>query len=248
MYQVLRAKVIILLDTCYIFAHNELMTYKTKEKSFFETAVEKEKEEIEQLEKKGAKKVLKWYDFGASSFRAELKRHPAQYFFLFVTTFLGSVITSSIALLGLSGNLLTFFVPHQAPKTTAVKAVQISGKEAENNKFDPLLLASKLRKQDTDFEIIDIRNFTDYKNGHILHAKSIPVYDTPLVTKSGDLNPEAIKNAFKTYLGTDKTLIIYAQNAYSTLPSDISSLLTSDAKTVKALAVGWEEWLHLQTK
>ena len=62
------------------------MTYKTKEKSFFEKTIEEEivkpvqetKEDLQELEKKGAKKVLKWYDFGAASLRDEIKRRPAQ--------------------------------------------------------------------------------------------------------------------------------------------------------------------------
>lgn len=228
------------------------MTYKSNEKSFFESAVEKPvqevKEEFENLEKKGAKKVLKWYDFGASSFRAELKKHPAQYFFLFITTFLGSVITSAVALLGLSGNLLSLVMPQQAPKTTSVKAVMISNKEAENIKFDPLLLASKLRKNESDFEIIDIRNANDFKSGHIITAKNLPVYDTPIVNKSGDLDAETVKKAFEIYLKSDKFLIIYAQNAYSTIPNDVANILSSGSKKVKVLAIGWEEWLHLEGK
>lgn len=232
------------------------MIYKTKDKSFFDTNIEEEvkntvqdaKEELEDLQKKGTKKVLKWYDFGASSLRTEIKKRPAQYFFLFITTFLGSVITSSIALFGFSGNILSQFVaPQSAPKVVAVQGVAIPS-EVVIQKFDPLLLASKLRKRDNDFDLIDIRSVADFKRGHILNAVSVPVYDTVLVTKSGDLDSEMVKKAFKDYLGTDKLLIIYAQNSYSTLPADVASLLNSVTKKVKPLAVGWEEWLHLQEK
>lgn len=113
------------------------------------------------------------------------------------------------------------------------------------SKFDPLLLASKLRKKETDFELVDIRSTADFNRGHIEGAVSIPVYSTEMVGKSGDVDVIRIKEAFEKYVATDKFLIIYAQNAYSTIPSDIAAILSTGKKEVKALAVGWEEWLHL---
>lgn len=226
------------------------MTYKTKEKSFFEKTIEEEiikpaqetKEDLKDLEKKGAKKVLKWYDFGASSLRDEIKRRPAQYFFLFITSFIGSALTTGAALIIFSGNLIAQFVPKPVQKVESSQTVKVP---VSASKYDPLLLASKLRKNKTDFELVDIRSTADYNRGHISGAVSIPVYTTALVGKSGDLDEVGIKEAFKKLVNTDKFLIIYAQNAYSTIPSDIAAILGSDAKEVKALAVGWEEWLHL---
>lgn len=226
------------------------MTYKTKEKSFFEKTIEEEivkpvqetKEDLQELEKKGAKKVLKWYDFGASSLRDEIKRRPAQYFFLFITSFIGSALTTGAALIIFSGNLIAQFVPKPVPKVESSQTVKAP---MNISKYDPLLLASKLRKNETDFELVDIRSASDYSRGHILGAVSLPVYSTGMVGNSGDLDTEGIKEAFKKYMVTDKFLIIYAQNAYSTIPSDIAAILSTDKKKVKALAVGWEEWLHL---
>ncbi len=215
------------------------MTYKSSEKSFFESVKEKEKE----VEEVGTKKALKWYDFGSSKLRAEIKRRPAQYFFLFISTFFGSVVTSSVALFIFSGNIIAQFT---APKTTAkVEAVQTTNKQAESQKYDPLLLSSKIAKQEKDYELVDIRGVSDFLSGHIKGSVNVPVYGTSLVTKSGELDPEAVKITFKNYLKTDKVLIIYAQNAYSTIPQDLVSLLSSDSKKVKALAVGWDEWKHL---
>ncbi len=225
------------------------MTRKDEGSFFFENTLEKEKEELQKLEKKGAKKVLRWYDFGASKLRDEIKKHPAQYFFLFISTFLGSVVTSSLAFLGFTGNLLTLFVPKSStPKVQAVQELQISQKSVESNKYDPLLLASKLRKNEADIEIVDIRSGAEFQKGHILHAQNVPVYDTALITKTGGVDQEGIKKAFKDFMGTPKLLIVYAHSSYSTLPSDIAAILNSDAKKVKALAVGWEEWLQLQGK
>lgn len=231
------------------------MTYKTNEKSFFEKTIENEivkpvqetKEELEVLEKKGARKVLKWYDFGASSLRDEIKRRPAQYFFLFITSFIGSALTTGAALIIFSGNLVAQFMPKPAPQ---VRSAQVTGVPVtiKVQKYDPLLLASKLRKRETDFELIDIRSASDFNKGHILNAVSLPVYSTGMVTKEGDLDSETIKKAFKEYINTDKFLIIYAQNAYSTIPLDVAALLGTGEKKVKALAVGWDEWVHLQTK
>jgi len=220
------------------------MTYKTKEKSFFEAVVAKEKEEIHEIEEKSAKKVLKWYDFGASKLRLEIKRHPAQYFFLFISTFLGSVITSSFALFGGAGNVLAIFINPKIPTTTTVKSAQV--KVVPTQKYDHLLLASKLRKQDKDFVLIDIRNEKDFKAAHILTAQNVPVYNTAIITKDGDLDAEALQIAFKPYMLDNKLIIVYGQNAYSTLPQDIATLLSLSGKKVKALAVGWEEWLHLE--
>lgn len=225
------------------------MTFKKDERSFFfREAIEKEKDELKDLEEKGTKKALKLYDFGASKLRDEIKKHPAQYFFLFISTFMGSVITSSIALLGFSGNLLTFIQPHPSHQVEAVRVTGVPQKIVEAEKYDPLLLASKLRKQETNFELIDIRTEAEFKKGHILRAENIPVYESNMVTKSGDLDAQAIQKAFEGYLRTDKLLIIYAQNSYSTVPTDIAALLNNGSKKAKALAVGWDEWLHLQGK
>jgi len=226
------------------------MTYKTKEKSFFEKTIEDEivrpvqetKEDLQELEKKGAKKVLKWYDFGASSLRDEIKRRPAQYFFLFITSFIGSALTTGAALVIFSGNLIAQFVPKPVQKVESSQTVKTT---VSVPKYDPLLLASKLRKNETDFELVDIRSAADFNRGHILGAVSLPVYSTEMVSKSGDVEEASIKEVFKKYETTDKFLIIYAQNAYSTIPSDIAAILSTDKKKVKALAVGWEEWLHL---
>jgi rhodanese-related sulfurtransferase len=226
------------------------MTYKTKEKSFFEKTIEEEivkpvqetKEDLQELEKKGAKKVLKWYDFGASSLRDEIKRRPAQYFFLFVTSFIGSALTTGAALIIFSGNLIAQFVPKPVQKVESSQTVKTP---VEVSKYDPLLLASKLKKNESDFELVDVRSASDFGHGHIINAINIPVYSTDMVGKSGDLNRDSIKKAFEKFVKTDKFLIIYAQNAYSTIPSDIAAILGTGDKKVKALAVGWEEWLHL---
>ncbi len=226
------------------------MTYKTKEKSFFEKTIEEEivkpvqetKEDLQELEKKGAKKVLKWYDFGASSLRDEIKRRPAQYFFLFITSFIGSALTTGAALIIFSGNLIAQFVPKPVQKVESSQTVKVP---VAATKYDPLLLASKLRKNETDFELVDVRSSEEFNRGHIMGAVSLPVYSTEMVGKSGDVDVASIKEAFKKYTTTDKFLIIYAQNAYATIPSDIAAILSTGKKEVKALAVGWEEWQHL---
>lgn len=223
------------------------MIKKDEGSFFFDNTLEKEKEEFQKLEKKGAKKVLRWYDFGASKLREEIKKHPAQYFFLFISTFLGSVITSSLALLGFTGNLFTLFVPKSTtPKVQAVEELQITQKSVESNKYDPLLLASKLRKNEADFEIVDVRSKADFQKGHILSATNVPIYDTNLITSTGGVDKEGVKNAFKDYISSPKLLIVYAHSSYSTIPTDIVGILNSETKKVKALAVGWEEWLQLQ--
>ena len=226
------------------------MTYKTKEKSFFEKTIEEEiikpaqetREDLQELEKKVAKKVLKWYDFGASSLRDEIKRRPAQYFFLFITSFIGSALTTGAALIIFSGNLIAQFVPKPVQKVESSQTVKVP---VAAPKFDPLLLAAKIKKNEADFELVDIRSTADFNKGHIEGAMSIPVYSTEMVGKSGDVDVVSIKEAFEKYVATDKFLIIYAQNAYSTIPSDIAAILSAGKKEVKALAVGWEEWLHL---
>ncbi len=227
------------------------MTYKSKDKSFFEDVFEKPvqetQEEIKSLEKKGTKKFLKLYDFGTSKLRDEIKRKPAQYFFLFLTSFLGSAITTGAALFMFSGNLVAQFIPKPDSQVKGVQ-VSVSKKVVPVDKYDPLLLASKLKKKEVDFEIIDIRTVSEYLSGHITGAINVPVYGTDIVNSEGDIDKDSLRLVFKQYLLTDKLLIIYAQNSYSTLPSEIASLFTSPNKRVKALAVGWEEWLHLNSK
>lgn len=220
------------------------MSFKKDDKSFFE----KEKEELEKLEKKGGKKFLKFYDFGASSLRAEIKRRPAQYFFLFISTFLGSVITSSIALFGFSSNIIAQFASEKMPEKVAGVQITPTPSIVEAIKFDHMLLASKLRSGDEGYEIVDIRTKKEYDKGHIVTSKNLPVYESDILTEEGDIDAKALFQAFEEYLSTDKTLIIYAQNAYSPLPEEIAKLLNSGSKSVKALAVGFEEWEFLNSK
>lgn len=223
------------------------MTYKSSEKSFFEEKVEDAKEDLEKLEKKGARKALKLYDFGSSKLRAEMKAHPAQYFFLFISTFFGSVVTSSVALFIFSGNLLAqFSVPAPQPKLVAVASM--TTQKVAHTKYDPLLLADKLKKNESDFELIDIRSEAEYAKGHILTAVNIPIYGTDAINKKGDLDSATIKKLFADLVDKDKVVIIYAQNSYASLPLDIVTLLTPKSHNMKVLAVGWEEWLHLQGK
>ncbi len=227
------------------------MTYKSNEKSFFEEILEKPvaetKEGFDELEKKGKKKFLKLYDFGASKLRDEIKRKPGQYFFLFLTSFLGSVLTTTAGLIMFSGNLVAQFAPKQEQRVQGAQTQEVK-KVVKVDEYDPLLLASKLRKGEVDFEIVDIRPMSEYLAGHIKGAINIPVYGSEIVNKDGDIDQDALKLAFKQYLLTDKLMIVYAQNSYSTIPGEIASLFSSPAKRVKALAVGWEEWSHLNSK
>jgi hypothetical protein len=69
-----------------------------------------------------------------------------------------------------------------------------------------------------------------------------------MVTKSGDLDVDAVKAAFSNYIGTTKVMVIYAQNSYSTLTNDVAAVVANGDKEAKALAVGWEEWRILHVK
>lgn len=228
------------------------MTYKSKDKSFFDEIYKKEikepleerKEDLHELEKKGKRKFLKFYDFGTSKLRDEIKRKPAQYFFLFLTSFLGSVITSSVALFIFTGNVVTQFVP-KANQEVMSAQTQNSAKVIRVQKYDPLLLASKLRKGEKDFTLIDIRSREDYIKGHIITAVNLPIFGTELVDKNGNLNEGEVKKLMAQYLDGDRLVVIYGQNSYSTIPSDIAALLVERFPNVKALAVGWEEWAYL---
>lgn len=228
------------------------MSYKSKDKSFFDDIcqneikehVEDAKEDLARLEKKGTKKFLKLYDFGASKLRDEIKRKPAQYFFLFLTSFLGSVITSSVALFIFTGNLIVKFVPSTQPAVESAATVNID-KVKPIEKFDPLLLAGKLRRGDHDFILIDIRSKEDFLKGHIITAVNLPVYGTPLLDKNGNLNEEEVKKLMAQYLEAKKLVIIYGQNSYSSIPADIATLLVDRFPNIKPLAIGWEEWVHI---
>lgn len=219
------------------------MTYKSNEKSFFY----KEREELENIEKKGTKKALKLYDFGASKLRSEIKKHPAQYFFLFISTFLGSVITSSIALFGFSGTIIAqFAAPHLVVRPTEAPKVASAQKVVETEKFDHLLLAQKLRKNESEMVIVDIRSKKDYNAGHIVTSINIPVYGSVLINEEGNLDADSLLASFKEKIKVDSLIIIYGPNSYSSLPSDVATILTVAGKKAKPLAVGWEEWEHLE--
>lgn len=228
------------------------MSYKSKDKSFFDEiypeklkeAVEEKREDLEELEKKGKKKFLKFYDFGTSKLRDEIRRRPAQYFFLFLTSFLGSVITSSVALFIFTGNLITQFVPKPEGQVMSAKT-QEAKQTFKVEKYDPLLLASKLRKGDRDFTLIDIRSKEDFDAGHIVTAINLPIFGTELLTSNGDINEAEVKKAMAKYLEDHNLVIIYGQNSYSTIPSDIAKLLGERFPNIKPLAIGFEEWAYL---
>lgn len=210
------------------------------EKSFFE----REKEEIALLEKRGARKFLRFYDFGTSSLRAEIKKHPGHFFFLFITSFLGSVITSGVALFGFSSTIIAQFAAPKLQARADPPAQVASPKVVSTERFDHLLLASKLRKGEEDFLIIDVRSQKEYDAGHIVTAKNIPIYETEMITDKGDLDTEKVLGSFEG-IEKDKLIILYGQNSYATIPSDTAFLLEKAGKSAKALAIGWEEWEHL---
>lgn len=227
------------------------MTYKSKDKSFFDEIykdqikdhVDDVKEDLAKIEKKGTKKFLRLYDFGTSKLRDEIRRKPAQYFFLFLTSFLGSIITSSVALFIFTGNVVTQFVPK--PEKAVESATTVAKKAVEVQKYDPLVLAGQLKKRATDFTLVDIRAREDFIKGHIISAVNLPIYGTSLIDKNGNIDQVEVKKLMAQFLEGDKLVIIYGQNSYSTIPTEIASLLVERFPNVKPLAVGWEEWVYL---
>lgn len=208
----------------------------------FEKSLEREKKQFQELEKEGTKQVLKWYDFGMISLRREIKAHPAQYFFLFITSFLGSVITSAFGLYGFSVNLNSKISPPVLGATSSAKTQQV---QKEDNvlvsKFDASLLLSKIKAKDKNYALIDIRSKKDFQNGHIKGAINIPVYGTALVSQNGDLDEVGINKAFRDVNKTN-LVIVYAQNEFDSVPQAISQMLSKSKQTVKPLSVGWSEW------
>lgn len=231
------------LDMFFGFDHNGYVSLRDGEKSFFE----KEREELEKLEQQGAKRALKLYDFGVASLRAEIKKHPAQYFFLFLVSFLGSVITSSVALFGFSGTIIAQFASPQLQAKAEQPAAVSKPKVVETEKYDHQLLASKLTEGEDDFVIVDTRVKEEYDKGHIVTAINIPVYESEMVTKEGNLDGELVAKAFARVRESEKVIIIYGPNGYATLPGDIAALLNKEGVSAKPLAVGWEEWEHLHS-
>lgn len=210
--------------------------------SFFE----KEREELEKIEQKHATRVLKWYDFGTSKLREEIKRRPAQYFFLFITSFLGSVITSAVALFGFSSNILALIAVKNIPTPTPAAQVASAQKVVETEKYDHLLLAQNLKAKKDEVVIIDIRGVKEYNDGHIVTAVNLPIYGSVMVNSEGNLDSEAILSRFKEKVTSDKLIVIYGPNSYASLPSDVAAILNNSGKKAKPLAVGWEEWYELQ--
>lgn len=223
------------------------MTYKSRDKSFFDEIYKDIKEPLEEkaeeIEEKGKKKFLRFYDFGTSKLRSEIKRRPAQYFFLFLTSFLGSVITSSVALFIFTGNLITQFVSKTEPQVMSAETKVI--KTAELEKYDPLLLASKLKKGDKDIIVVDIRSKEDYEKGHIVTAVNLPVFGTGLMSESGNLDEARIEKAISEITKEGQIIILYGQNAYSTTPTAIAQLLIDQYPDIKPLAIGFDEWVFL---
>lgn len=106
--------------------------------------------------------------------------------------------------------------------------------------IDPVMLLQKIKQQDNDFVLIDIRSSKEFNLGHIVGAINIPAYVKP----QDNIKSRAKDHEFisKFYNYKSKHIIIYSYWQDSQITSDVISLLLKNGYSVKKLSVSWYEF------
>jgi rhodanese-related sulfurtransferase len=93
--------------------------------------------------------------------------------------------------------------------------------------------------------IFDIRPYERYKAAHIIDARHLKVQIDP---QSGEiLNKDEILKSVNTMRNRNDSILIYGENEYSLLTSQVAALLSENGVNVKLLSVGWNEFRHFST-
>lgn len=204
-------------------------------------------ESLQELKKEGKFFILHWFDFIMLSFRKELKQKPKEFLLLFTLGVIISIAFFSFLIYGfMYGISVNLSLPTFSAPNFAQFQILSSGRNNPGKVFDPVLLISKIKKNDTDYVLIDVRGKDEYEKGHITTSISIPVFGTDMLQSDGSVDSRKIKNAFKGR--TDKKIVIlYGHTAYSSFPHQVAEVLDKSGKKVKVLGIGWNEWAHFKS-
>lgn len=108
--------------------------------------------------------------------------------------------------------------------------------------FDPLDIASVIKKKKSTVIFLDIRSADEYKKEHIKQALSLPVYKI----KNGNI--EYVDIATLSFKGIDssKLIVIYGPSSSFQKQQTLLSELKKKGYAAQLLAVGWNELRHFQ--
>ena len=90
--------------------------------------------------------------------------------------------------------------------------------------------------------LVDVRPRDRYDEKHIIDAQHLEV---AVDEKTGAIkNTKEIGRKLKEMASQGETVIIYGENAYSHIPSDVASIGVQAGVKMKLLEVGWNEFRH----
>jgi len=203
-------------------------------------------ESLQELKKEGKFFLLHWYDFIMLSVRQVLKQKPKEFFLLFFIALFGTIgITSFFIYSLINGIDIRFSMPTLSAPNFAQFQILGNGDTSSLRKFDPVVLAGKIKKGDSDYVLIDLRSQEEYDDGHITSAISVPVYGTELLKTDGTIDAGMVKEAFRGKLDK-KIAVLYGHSAYSSFPYEVAAVLDRGGRKVKVLGLGWNEWAHFK--
>lgn len=197
------------------------------------------------LKKEGRHFLFSVFDFVFLNMRSKYKKSPLEFFVLFIGGFVLSVLISAFILLVLFQKIdVNISVP--AYSFGAPSFLSFSGNSSRvlASKMDPVVLLGMIKKNSSDYVLIDVRSANEFNQGHIKTAISIPVYGTKFLRADGSIDKKGLKEAFAKSIKNKKQIVLYGQSQYSAYPEVIIKALK--LKNAQVLSVGWNEWMHFK--
>lgn len=204
-----------------------------------------QKEISKLLKKKKHILTLHSFDFSAYQMREAILKNPLDFANIFLASLIITIVISTLCLLLVFNKIeLGFSAPSFSLFTPGTVTFRGSSSKVIS-RFDPFALATLIKKNDHGYTLVDVRSKEVFENAHIKTAVSVPVFNTSIIQKDGSVNARMVNRAFSNIMKTDKIIILYGDSAYSQYPLDVASVLGNER--VKVLAVGFNEWAHLQS-
>lgn len=209
--------------------------------------VEKPIHSFQDLKKEEKHHILSIYDFLTHSLRIELKKRPWEFVIIFFVVLILTSILSGILISIITGGVnIRFSTPRLAFSNLSLPnlaGAEISTGGRSIRTIDPIILLEKIKKDEDDYLLIDIRSNKDYEIGHIKTAVNMPVYGTSLIKKDGSLDKGVIRRNISDNFPNKKMVIVYGDSSYSVLSQEVADAIGGNGY---ALGIGWNEWRHFK--
>ncbi len=197
------------------------------------------------LKKEGRHFLLSLFDFVVLNMRSKYKKSPLEFFVLFIGGFVLSVLLSAFILLVLFQKIdVNISAPAYSFGAPSFLSFSGNSTRVSSSKMDPVVLLGMIKKNNPDYVLIDVRSASEFDQGHIKTAVSVPVYGTQFLRADGSIDKKGLKEAFAKATKDKKQIVLYGQSQYSAYPEVIIEALR--LKNAQVLSVGWNEWMHFK--